>query len=274
MTSQAATEADAFDRVRHMMYAISGVNLTDGKKELIRARVAKRMRALGHESLDDYVGFVQTEEGRAELGQMVDVLTTNKTSFFRELPHFEFLQKEVIPAWLGSGGPLRIWSAGCSSGEEPYSVAILLLDQVPEAARRDVRILATDLSRTVLEHACLARYDAAVVEGLPARFRDPYFVPVRDTRGRARAFEVEAEVRHLVSFAPLNLMEPWPMRGPFDVILCRNVMIYFDRPTRETLIRRFRGLLTPAGHLLVGHSESLSGMEHELTYVQPAVYRR
>lgn len=269
-----SAEVDAFDRVRRLMYEISGVNLTEGKQELVRARVAKRMRALGQASLDDYVAHVEGEGGAAELKEMVDVLTTNKTSFFRELPHFEFLRKEVLPAWVRSGKPLRLWSAGCSSGEEPYSVAMLILDEVPDAARRDVRILATDLSRTVLRRAREGRYAADVVEGISTRFRERYFQAARPVPGQERSYEVVPGVRGMVSFAPLNLMEPWPLRGPFDVILCRNVMIYFDRPTREKLIRRFRGLLAPQGHLLVGHSESLSGMSHELTYVQPAVYRR
>jgi chemotaxis protein methyltransferase CheR len=126
----------------------------------------------------------------------------------------------------------------------------------------------------VLRRAREGRYAGDLVEGVPARFRERCFRAIRPAPGQERSYEVAPEVRGMVSFAPLNLMEPWPVRGPFDVILCRNVMIYFDRPTRETLIRRFRGLLTPQGHLLVGHSESLSGMSHELTYVQPAVYRR
>ncbi|HSW30466.1 MAG TPA: protein-glutamate O-methyltransferase [Longimicrobiales bacterium] len=275
MTRQSAlAEADACDRIRRLMYEISGVNITDGKQELVRARIAKRMRVLGHEAVETYVDFVEGEEGARELAEMVDVLTTNKTSFFRELPHFEFLRKEVVPAWLRSGGPLRLWSAGCSSGEEPYSVAMLLAEEVPDLGRRDVKILATDLSRTVLERARGGRYDAAIVEELPARIRERYFRPVGRRGAGGAGYDVVPETRERVSFAPLNLMEVWPMRGPFNVILCRNVMIYFDRPTREKLIRRFRQLLAPTGHLLVGHSESLSGMEHELTYVQPAVYRR
>ncbi len=272
--AQADLEGQAFDRVSRMMYEISGVNLTTGKRELVRARIAKRMRILGHDSVDQYVDHVESEDGGEELGHMVDILTTNKTSFFRELPHFEYLRTVALPQWMERGGPLRIWSAGCSSGEEPYSVAMLIHEVVKDVSRRDVRILATDLSTTVLASAREGRYAEQLVEQIPPRMRDRYFMaPGSQGRG-PRTYEVAATIRNMVTFGPLNLMGPWPMNGPFEVILCRNVMIYFDRPTRETLVRRFRELLRPGGHLLVGHSESLNGMSHELEYVQPAVYLR
>lgn len=265
---------EAFRRVSRLMYRISGVNLTAGKQELVRARIAKRMRALGHASLDEYVDLVEAPGGADELAHMVDVLTTNKTSFFREEPHFEFLASTVLPAWLGSGGPLRIWSAGCSSGEEPYSLAMLLLDKVPDLARRDARILATDLSRPVLEKAREGAYEDGLVASIPPRLRQRFLTPVEGGAGAPRRWAMTPEVRALVSFAPLNLMGPWPMRGPFDVVMCRNVMIYFDRETRQRLVERFTALLPPGGHLLVGHSESLNGLSHPLRYLLPAVYRR
>jgi len=272
--AQADLEGQAFDRVSRIMYEISGVNLTAGKRELVRARIAKRMRILGHDNVDQYVDHVESEESGEELGHMVDILTTNKTSFFRELPHFDYLRTVALPQWMERGGPLRIWSAGCSSGEEPYSVAMLIHEVVKDVSRRDVRILATDLSTTVLASAREGRYGAQQVEEIPPRMRERYFVAAR-TQGRGpRTYEVAATIRNMVTFGPLNLMGPWPMNGPFDFIMCRNVMIYFDRPTRETLVRRFRELLRPRGHLLVGHSESLNGMRHELEYVQPAVYLR
>jgi chemotaxis protein methyltransferase CheR len=265
---------EAFRRVSRLMYRISGVNLTDGKQELVGARIAKRMRVLGQESVTEYVDFVEGPGGADELAHMVDVLTTNKTSFFREEPHFDFLASTVIPGWLASGGPLRIWSAGCSSGEEPYSVAMLLLDRVPDLARRDVRILATDLSRPVLAKAQAAVYDEPLLDSVPRALRDRYTTPKPGIPGGAPLREMNREVRSLVSFAQLNLMAHWPMRGPFDVIMCRNVMIYFDRDTRQRLVERMAGLLRERGHLLVGHSESLNGLDHGLSYVQPAVYRR
>jgi chemotaxis protein methyltransferase CheR len=193
------------------------------------------------------------------------VITTNKTQFFREARHFEFLV-EQLPAWRALGRPIRIWSAGCSSGEEVYTLAMVLAEHLPAPELRAARILGTDISRPVLERAQAAVYRPQDLEGLDAeRCR-------RHLLRRGDAYEVRPELRALVSFARLNLLEHWPMRGPFHAIFCRNVMIYFDRPTRERLIARFHALLPPGGHLLVGHSESLSGLEHGYRYVAPAVY--
>ena len=264
---------DVFSRVSAIMYEISGVNLTDGKKELVRARLSKRMRTLGWGSFEEYVSFVETEDGRAELAQMVDVLTTNKTSFFRELPHFEFLRNEVLPSFSDRRLSLRIWSAGCSSGEEPYSLAILLKDVFRDIQRRDVKILATDLSRRVLARAREGIYDESQMDGIPPKLRDECFHRVFETGPGPARYQVNDDLRALVNLAPLNLMESWPMKGPFDVILCRNVMIYFDRETRARLIQRFTQLLPEGGYLMVGHSESLNGLAHDLEYIQPAVYR-
>ncbi len=263
-----------FDRISALMYRISGVNLTDGKRELVRARIGKRLRTLGWDTYREYVDYVESEEGQEELGRMVDILTTNKTSFFRELPHFVFLREEILPAFSGSGGSLRIWSAGCSSGEEPYSLALLIRQTVKDMVGRDVRILGTDLSRRALARAREGIYAEGQMEGIPARLRSLGFESFRDELTGEARYRVRKEVRDMVTLAPLNLMGPWPMRGPFEVILCRNVMIYFDRTTRERLVQRFAALLPPGGHLMVGHSESLNGLAHGLKYVQPAVYRK
>lgn len=265
---------DVFGRVSDLMYRISGVNLTDGKRELVRARLSKRMRVLGWRSFSQYVDFVESDDGRAELAQMVDILTTNKTNFFRELPHFNFLREEVLPKFKGVDRPLRIWSAGCSSGEEPYSLAILIREEFGSRGNRDVRILGTDLSRRALARAREGVYDEAQMDGVPPDLRSRHFSRIRKPEAGPFRYQVRPEVRSLVSLASLNLMERWPMKGPFDVIMCRNVMIYFDRKTRERLIQRFSRLLPGGGHLMVGHSESLNGLAHDLSYVQPAVYRK
>ncbi len=265
---------DVFDRVSALMYDISGVNLTEGKKELVRARLNKRLRALGWVSYRQYLSFVESEGGREELARMVDVLTTNKTSFFRELPHFEFLRDQVFPAFQDGRRPLRIWSAGCSSGEEPYSLAIFIRQFIKDVDRLDIRILGTDLSRRVLARAREGIYGEAQLEDIPPRLRARSFLPVSDAGSEGGLYRVRDEIRSMVSLAPLNLMGPWPMRGPFDLIMCRNVMIYFDRATRERLIDRFTRLLPTGGYLMVGHSESLNGLSHELEYIQPAVYRK
>lgn len=266
--------AEIFPRVSTLMYEISGVNLTEGKRELVRARLSKRMRALGWNTFSQYMDFVESDEGGEELAQMVDVLTTNKTNFFRELPHFVFLRERVLPHFVETGDPLRIWSAGCSSGEEPYSLAMLLWEVFPDIRKRDIRILGTDLSRTALGRARLGLYEAHQMEGVSSDLRARYFRKAKNGATGLAGYQVRDELRSLISLAQLNLMERWPMKGPFDVIMCRNVMIYFDRETRQRLIQRFSQLLPSGGILMVGHSESLNGLAHNLTYVQPAVYRK
>ncbi len=263
-----------FATVSRLMYSISGVTLTDRKRDLVKARLSKRLRALGWTSLGDYVRYVQTDAGSGELASMVDALTTNKTSFFRESPHFDFIRERILPERRDPSRPIRAWSAGCSSGEEPYTLAIVLLEALPDASRADHRILATDLSRDVLDTARKGVYTEAKMAGIPDDLRRKWFQRQDDAEKHKPVYEVGPELRRLVTVARLNLMEDWPMKGPFDFIFCRNVMIYFDRPTRSRLVDRFADILAPGGHLFVGHSESLSSLSHRLRYVQPAVYRK
>ncbi len=257
-----------FKQICDLMYKASGVNLVEGKEELVKARLSKRIRALNFDGFDDYVRYVEQDGNEDELFQMVDELTTNKTSFFRESAHFDLLRQAILPAYKAKGGGFRIWSAGCSSGEEPYTLAITLCEAFPDFEQRDMKILATDISPTILEQARNGIYSPQVLAEVADEQRQRYFKQVSDTQ-----FSAGPALRSLISFALLNLMEPWPMKGPFDVIFCRNVMIYFDQPTRERLVQRYREMLTPGGHLCVGHSESLNNCNHGLTYVQPAVYR-
>ncbi len=220
--------------------------------------------------MQEYLDFVDGDSSRAELAEMVDVLTTNKTSFFREIDHFRLMQRAILPDLARGHAPIRIWSAGCSTGEEPYSIAMIARDTLGAAATR-VRILATDISARVLGRARSAEYDVDAVEDVAPDVRRAHFEPVPGANDRLR---VVAPTAALVQFARLNLMGEWPMRGPFDMIFCRNVMIYFDKPTQERLVTRYTSLLAPGGHLMVGHSESLSGLRHQLAYVQPATYRK
>jgi chemotaxis protein methyltransferase CheR len=201
---------------------------------------------------------------------MIDCLTTNKTNFFREPAHFDYLARQILPKRAEKR--LRIWSAGCSTGEEPYTIGIHLRENIPDIDRWDVRILATDISTRVLEKARAALYTEDALDDLPPGLSTHYFV--KTAIDGKRGFEVVPAVRRMVSFAHLNLMGDWPMKGPFDVIFCRNVMIYFEKPIQQKLIERFRLLLPLGGHLFVGHSESMAGLEHRFTYVQPATYRR
>jgi chemotaxis protein methyltransferase CheR len=201
---------------------------------------------------------------------MVDMLTTNKTNFFREPDHLDYLRNEIIPG-LGND-QVRIWSAGCSSGEEPYSIAITLCEAIPCIDKLDIKILATDISDRMMERAREGLYDEETLKGMPVQFKHKYFK--RAESGGVRKYHVAPRLQSLISFAKLNLMEEWPMSGLFDVIFCRNVMIYFDKPTKETLVKRFWSSLREGGHLFVGHSESLTFLAHDFRYLKPAIYQK
>ena len=256
-----------FDTISQTVYQIAGITLPRGKEGLVQARLSKRIRALDLDGFEDYLARVRNDRSGAESAIMVDLLTTNKTSFFRESQHFDFLSQHVFPALHTARAPVRIWSAGCSSGEEPYTLAMLLREEFGTGERGDMRILATDISARVLERAKKGVYAPNLLDGIPPALLHRYFN--RTPEGEHSA---SGELRSLIRFARLNLMESWPMRGPFDAILCRNVMIYFDPPTRERLVQRFHALLAPGGHLFVGHSETLSSLSHSFRYVEPAVY--
>lgn len=257
-----------FARVAQVLHEHAGIRMREGKEGLVRARLAKRLRLLGLPDFEAYLDFVEQEPSRREFAEMIDALTTNKTSFLREASHFDFLRDSVFPTLTG---PVRIWSAGCSSGEEPYTLAMLCHDSFADIATRDVRILATDLSHRVLATAKAGAYPAETMSDVPAVWLQKYWSRARDAQGRD-VWEAGKSLRRLVHFAKLNLMERWPMQGPFDVILCRNVMIYFDKATQQQLIDRYWALLRPGGYLFVGHSESLTGLTHQFRYVQPAAY--
>ncbi len=257
-----------FKKISQLMHRLCGVSLHNGKEELVKARLTKRLRALGLGNFEQYMRYVEHDNSGQELTSMIDMLTTNKTSFFRESQHFDYLRQRILPG-LTNGG-IRLWSAGCSSGEEPYSIAILLREEMSDVDRKDVRILATDISTRILERAREAVYAQNTLQGIPPRLLPKYFTCIRAKP--TRAYQIKDNARAMVRLARLNLMESWPMKGPFDVIFCRNVMIYFDKPTREELVNRFWQLLKPGGHLFVGHSESLAHLSHKFNYVQPAVY--
>jgi chemotaxis protein methyltransferase CheR len=257
-----------FARITDVLHEHAGIRMREGKEGLVRARLTKRLRKLGLADFDAYLNHVEKDTTRREFAEMIDALTTNKTSFLREASHFEFLRTSVFPTL---SGPVRIWSAGCSTGEEPYTLAMLCNEAFADIATRDVRILSTDISHRVLAQAKAGVYAAENMADVPAPWLQKYWTRKQDAQGRA-VFEAEKPLRRLVHFAKLNLMERWPMQGPFDAILCRNVMIYFDKATQQQLVERYWQLLRPGGHLFVGHSESLTGLAHKFRYVQPAVY--
>jgi chemotaxis protein methyltransferase CheR len=263
-----------FLQIRQLVYRLCGINLIPGKEELVKSRLAKRLRALGLSGFEQYLQYVERDKSRQELASMIDALTTNKTSFFREAQHFDYLRHQVLPGIkkMKEGRRLRIWSAGCSSGEEPYSIALVLREEIPDIDRWDARILATDISTKMLAKAREAIYGQEELREVPASLLQKYFTCIRIKP--PRSYQVKDNVRALIRFSALNLMAAWPMKGPFQVIFCRNVMIYFDKQTQQELVNRFGELLEPGGHLFLGHSESLTGSAHAFRYVQPAVYMK
>jgi chemotaxis protein methyltransferase CheR len=259
-----------FNQISEDVYRTCGIHLPGSKKVLVKSRLAKRLRLLGLNDFTGYLDYVRQDASGREMSAMMEVLTTNKTCFFREAQHFDYLRLELLPQLRAQNRPIRCWSAGCSSGEEPYTLAMLLQEELPQPYA--AQILATDLSTRVLAKARAAIYEEELLSDVPVWLRQKYFTLVPGTP--PRKYQVLENIRALVRFARLNLMEPWPMKGPFDIIFCRNVMIYFDKPTQQTLVQRYTQLLRPGGLLFVGHAESLSALTHELRYVQPAVYVR
>ncbi len=259
-----------FRKISQLIYDMAGIKLCSGKEGLVKSRLSKRLRALGISNFDAYLEYVGKDRSGRELITLIDSLTTNKTNFFREVQHFEFLRNHILPPFRDEGRRMRLWSAGCSSGEEPYSIAILLREEWPVVDQFDVRILATDISTRVLDLATNAVYEEDAVKEIDSPLLRRYFNRVREAP--TRAYHVNDAVRRMVRLARLNLMDPWPMKGPFHVIFCRNVMIYFDKQTQLDLVRRFWEILAPGGYLLVGHSESLTASSYRFRYVRPATY--
>lgn len=258
--------------IRDRVYDLAGIKLGDQKQDLVYSRLTKRIRALGLADFASYLEFLDDPQGQHEVEQMLNALTTNLTSLFREAHHFDHLINEAIRSSLdqqkGPDKRLRIWSSACSTGEEPYSIAMALMESKINWSNIDARILATDLNTDVLKRASLGRYNATILAKCPAAYRT-YFQP---TSGGVN--EVKALVKNLISFRQLNLLGNWPMKGQFDVIFCRNVLIYFDNETKTRLIDRFVNILKPKGWLYLGHSESASGNHPSLIPTGRTIYRK
>lgn len=244
-----------FQRIASLLYGEAGITLPEGKATLVYSRLAKRLRALGMEAFRDYCDLVESGQGADERMAMMAALTTNVTRFFREPHHFDLLKSQVLeplaPA-VRAGRRLRLWSAACSSGQEPYSMALTVLETLPDAGRLDVRILATDIDPNMVAAARNAVYSEDLIEAIPSALRNKYLE--RDPEAR-HLWRLSPAVRDLVRVQPLNLIGDWPMKGRFDAIFCRNVVIYFDDATQERVWRRFAPLLNPGARLYVGHSE-------------------
>ncbi len=262
-----------FKRFRKLIHENCGINLHDGKKELVRARLGKRMREIGCNSFSKYFRIINDDRTGEELVKMLDAISTNLTSFFREEKHFQFMQEKLFPIYeKDKSKSLRFWSAGCSSGEEPYSLAILLQDNLSENGSIDIKIIATDISTKILSFAAQGVYAAKTVQKIPKYQLRKYFqYGINSQKG---FYRVKQEIKDLVEFRRQNLTGPFNFEFRFDVILCRNVMIYFNKETRDALIQKATDFLRDGGYLLVGHAESLTGIKHRLKYVQPSVYQK
>lgn len=269
-----------FNALRTLIYAASGISLSPTRRALVCSRLSRRLRDLRLESFSDYHDLVVSEGPDSEEYQMmINCITTNMTSFFREIHHFDHLRDSVLPvlqerARTGHPRRLRVWSAGCSTGEEPYSIAMACLNfWGSSAAQWDLRILASDIDTEVLARAAAGRYPADQLDNIPQEQLRTHFLR---GRGDWTGFcQIRPEVRQLVVFRQLNLMEdPWPIRAQFDLIFCRNVLIYFDHPTKNRIISRLADTLTDDGTLFIGHSESADTTTTGLMSLGNTTYRR
>jgi chemotaxis protein methyltransferase CheR len=260
-----------FARISQLTYEHCGLDLRHGKENLIAARLGKKLRELRLTSFQAYFDYVTGDATGAAMSVMIDHLTTNHTSFFREARHFQFLCRTIYPA-LQHRTQVHIWSAACSSGEEPYSIAMSLLEQAGEEAAAKVKIKATDISTRVLEKARGGVYEAERFQGLPVDLLQRYLLKGHNLA--ANRYQFKSKVRAMIDFGHFNLMDALPETYRCSVIFCRNIMIYFDKPTQENLVRRLAERLEDGGYLFIGHSESLNGISHGFEYVSPATYRK
>jgi len=275
LQSYELTDGD-FERISRLVYDQCGINLQEGKKELVRARLGKRMRTGQFRSFRDYYQYVVQDASGEEMVHLLDSISTNFTYFFREEKHFEFLRSNFLPELMATrkpkAGKIRVWSAGCSSGEEPYSLAITLLEVLQNSMGWTIEILGTDISTKVLKTAAAGIYPSERIRSVPQGLTKKYFL--KGDRQWKEHVKVKDQVKQYVQFKRLNLKEPFHFKDPFDCIICRNVMIYFDKKTQAGLVNRFYDCLESGGVLMIGHSESLTGISHAFRYVRPTIYKK
>ncbi|MFQ5432139.1 MAG: CheR family methyltransferase [Nitrospinota bacterium] len=272
------TESD-FNLFRRLIYDQSGISLNPSKRELLRTRLRSRLEREKFSSYREYYKFVVADKTGQALVPLLDDISTNLTSFYREINHFNYLN-EILPEWIKRkqgerDNIFRIWSAGCSTGEEPYTIAFTMLSHLSDkAANMSLKILATDLSTDVLKKASEGVYRLDRMRDVPANVKRNYFIGEQGEKN-SLLVRVHPMVRELITFRRCNLMsEQFPFKNKFDFIFCRNVMIYFDKPTQETLVAKYYGVLKPGGYLFIGHSESLTTIKHSYDYIMPTVYRK
>ncbi len=261
-----------FRSIQRLMADKVGIVLQEKKKALVESRLNKRLRKLELDDYGQYLEYLKTDESGKELVLLIDAISTNVTHFFREQDHFEFI-RAAAKGWLDEGRTkLRFWSAACSSGEEPYSLAMTLMS-LPESSRADIRILASDISTHILRQAVQATYLPEAVSTIPESMARKYLLLTKTASGDV--YRVADQLKQMIVFRRLNLNEtPYSIRGTFDAIMCRNVMIYFDSELRTRIVGEAHRLLRPGGYLLIGHAETLAGVENKFAYEKPSVYRR
>ncbi|MGK0250158.1 MAG: chemotaxis protein methyltransferase CheR [Oleispira sp.] len=267
------TDAD-FERIRQFVSEHTGIVLTEKKKDMVYGRLSKRIRRGDFDSFSAFIDALeQGNEDEQEF--MINAITTNLTAFFRENHHFEFLKNTVIPSLIKKKGykkHLRVWSAGCSTGEEPYSIAMILKESLPDFDDWDVKILATDLDANVIAHGKAGIYRQDRIEGLDERRIKRWFK--RGSGDNSDMVKVSPELQQMITFKRLNLLHEWPMSGPFDLMFCRNVVIYFDKDTQRVLFDRYADILAPDAHLFIGHSETLFKVSSRFDSLGQTIYRK
>jgi len=269
--------AKEYGLIRDLVYQHCGINLGDNKMQLVRARLGKRLRTLKMTSYREYYEHVKADRSGGEMTVLIDSISTNTTHLFRENQHFQFLE-DAVRTWASkpkraAREPMRIWSAGCSSGEEPCTIVMTMDNLTRQITGLNYLLLATDISTRMLERAAAGVFPQDRLANVPPDFKKRYFKRIK--QGGEIAWQFDPQVYKQIRFAQLNFMDgQFPFRHGFDVIFCRNVMIYFDRATQEDLVAKFAKALNPGGHLMIGHSESLNNIKHPLTYVKPTIYRK
>ncbi|MCK9224789.1 MAG: chemotaxis protein CheR [Candidatus Muirbacterium halophilum] len=263
-----------FKKICDFVYDKSGIHLKEGKEALVQARLSKRMRILHINSIEEYIKYLDNNDDD-EFANLIDVITTNTTSFFREDNSLKMFEK-FIESWIKKGKKkFRIWSAASSTGEEPYTIAMIINELISKynLINHDIKILATDISPTVLMKAQKGIYSIDKIKNVPAEFKNKYFCKI--IKDDIKCFEVKKNLKDMITYRQFNLLsEKYPLNGPLDIILCRNVMIYFDEKTRNTIVRKMHNLIDSGGYFIVGNAESLAGRAADFKLIKPAVYQK
>ena len=264
-----------FNQIRKLVIEHTGIALSDAKRNLVYGRLAKRLRKMEIGDFGSYIQLLESPMGKDELANFTNAITTNLTSFFRENHHFEYLKSNVIPNLLRLNADtkkIRIWSAGCSTGEEPYSIAMTIREMIPESKDWDIKILATDLDTNVLAHAKAGIYSLEKINNVSKSRMKRFFL--RGKGEQREDIKIRSELQNMIRFRQLNLMDPWPIKNQFDIIFCRNVVIYFDKPTQKVLFKRYHELLKDTGHMFIGHSETMFKVSDDFKLIGNTIYTK